>query len=630
MMKRVFESNKSRKTQSEKTLELGKLMASRSRYIGKERWLPWEGDIGYSQYTPEFVKKIAKLLEEGADPHLAVCAYLINGRLYHRLLGSIATGDFFESSYNEVCPFEVRIKQRPLDSYMTHILSPLFDAAENRDSQAISFYSELGVGISSTTSRLASKDIVGLPGGYLRNPFVPALACRQFDIVEQLLDLTKPSDATVKAWMLEVLLTLLWPALGETPNLELVRKCRIHRWFDRVPILSHKDKESIIRCANSHVEPSHDDSMVMTVPFLDGMDIFTFIGGTQSANWSRGPYGITALMVAVGCASTAMCRILLNCGADPNENDRLGMTALADAIYLGHGEAVNILLTHNANPNHVVTRPELPARNRTVIISMSERWLEQRNEAARMYEAKGWSVLHIAAHLGRMRAIKALCNAHADTMSIDRDGCSPSDIAIKSSHGIAASYIQEYQHIPSGGPSVTLPVSTSATDHREEGISPDLAASIERVPSVEKLQTGFEEQLKARTRLVPKQKSPRHDSKAAAFLQKRLCVECSLALETGAFGYISDPGRYGSGCNFCQLLLDCQFADANGLMSLEYKESASGKDNELTMTSDRGVAFHHPLLKMTGKSILIIHCENSLSFSIDTWFQMIGITSWCN
>jgi hypothetical protein len=42
-----------------KTLELGKLMASRSRYIGHKPWLPFEGDIDYSLYTPELVKKIA-------------------------------------------------------------------------------------------------------------------------------------------------------------------------------------------------------------------------------------------------------------------------------------------------------------------------------------------------------------------------------------------------------------------------------------------------------------------------------------------------------------------------------------------------------------------------------------------
>jgi hypothetical protein len=208
-----------------------------------------------------------------------------------------------------------------------------------------------------------------------------------------------------------------------------------------------------------------------------------------------------------------------------------------------------------------------------------------------------------------MRAIKALYNAHADMKSVDKDGCSPMDIAMKNSHEIAGSYLLNYQHVPDKGPSLALNVSTSATGHRKNYISSDPAVSIQRVSMnsrFERLQTGFEELLMMNKCSTTKQQSQGHDREAAEPCQRRLCVDCSLALETGAFGYISDHDRYSSSCNFCQLFLDCQFADASGLMSLEYKESASGKDNELTMTSDRGLAFHHPLLKMTGRSILII------------------------
>jgi hypothetical protein len=82
------------------TLQLGKLMASRSRYIGPKHWLPSEGDIEYSLYTPELFQKITALIEAGADPHLIVCAYLIKGRLYQRLLSSHIEADFFESLYS--------------------------------------------------------------------------------------------------------------------------------------------------------------------------------------------------------------------------------------------------------------------------------------------------------------------------------------------------------------------------------------------------------------------------------------------------------------------------------------------------------------------------------------------------
>jgi ankyrin repeat protein len=592
-----------------KTLELGKLMASRSRYIGHKPWLPFEGDIDYSLYTPELVKKIAILLETGADPHLVVCAYLIGGRFYHRLLGSISTGDFFERSYAEACPPNVRNKHRTLESYLTHIVTPLFDAAENRDSKAISFYSKLGVGISSTASNLVMS---GINVRDLRNPFASALAYRQLEIVEQLLGLTEPGDDSVESWLCDALLTALWPALGEPPNLHLVKLLQT-RGIDLSYAsispgqASNRAIDLILQCAEAHVGRAHEDSIPVTIPFIDGVNICTFLTGTQSTEWTRGPYGITALMLAVSCASTAMCRILLSCGADPNETDDFGMTALADAIYFGHGEAVDLLLTHNANPNHLISGSHTQS-----IATEVEPWLWQRNAAARLYQKKKWNILHIAAHLNCMRAIVALCNARADTRSFDSDGCSPMDIAMKNSHEKAASYLLNHQRAPVQGHSVIPPVFTLATEHCKDDVSSDLAVSIQRVSMTsryEKLQTKFEELLKTNKRSTSKRKFRGHDTKAAEPYQRCLCVDCSLALETGTFGYISYPGRHGSGCNLCQLLLDCHFAGANGLMSLEYNKSANGKDNELTMTSSRGLSFHHPLLKVTGKFILITSCE---------------------
>jgi ankyrin repeat protein len=181
---------------------------------------------------------------------------------------------------------------------------------------------------------------------------------------------------------------------------------------------------------------------------------------------------------------------------------------------------VDLLLTHGADPNHIITNRSLQTTaaevNRTTAI---------RNAAAIRYQGRKWTVLHVAAHLGRMRAIKALCNAHAQTTSIDEYGCSPVDVAMVR----AAVYLRR----------------------QSEGLS-----------------------------------------------YKRLCADCSLALVTGMFDDISHPGRYSSGCNLCQLLLDCGFTGAHGL---RYNKSDNGKGNVLTVTSARDLVFHHPMLKVTGE-----------------------------
>lgn len=208
----------------ELTVQLARLMVSRSRYAGSVTWLPNEKADGYRVYTPEFVQEVIALLKAGADRDLIVCAYLIDNRLYHNILSTSTDAELdnslFDNIYGEKLPYPMH--QMLLN--LTHVITPLIDAAEQRDLEAISIYSLMGLRLDRIITRLDSHHIIP---HHQRNPFLQALAHQRQDVVRKLLESIDPENWFFQAWLTEPLLMAIWPSLGRLQIFHWSNYCNI-------------------------------------------------------------------------------------------------------------------------------------------------------------------------------------------------------------------------------------------------------------------------------------------------------------------------------------------------------------------------------------------------------------------
>lgn len=535
--------------ENDATLQLASLMVSRSRYYGDRTWLPDEDAHTYRAYTPDLFKEVFALIKAGARVDLVVCAYLIDKRLYHSILeaNNGRTVRPAERYHGTAFPSDVREgDKRP---FISHVITPWIDAAEQRDSDAISIYSSMGLRLGSITATLTAHNIAYY---HVRNPFLPALTHRRVDVVRQLLGLIPVGKWPFKPWLDEALLTVLWPSFGDSSHLEMVKLLQnsganlsIRDFSLSVRLVDH-----LARCTKSSSNKASSTEQIPRAPFLNEVNLLRLVTTARSSEWSRGPRGKTALMIATGCATTAMCRLLFHDGADPDETDTYNMTALCDAIHWGHLEAVRFLLEHKADPNHIVDerrlQPTTPGKDNH---EMFAPWIQSRDEAAAKYKAAQFSLSHIAAHLGRTKALELLCIHGADITRTDKQGRTPLDIAIRNQQYTTASYLR-----------------------KRMSSKPLEAASL-----------GYE------TRDMSRQSTT------------QLCVGCAAALEMGIFGALPDPSSRHQSCSFCHLLSDCRHAKGNGLMALTYGDGSNSATQALEMRSARGLIFRHPVLKVPGK-----------------------------
>jgi len=166
-----------------KMLKLARLMASRIRLSGAE-----------FDNT-----EILRFVRKGADMHLIVCAYWTGDQLVHRILGSEPEDDFLEGPYLDYFP---AVSVAP--EQISHVFTPLFDAASALDQQAISSYAALGAQFSTITRRIVQH---GLPVHTLLNLFQHASESGRSDIIGRLMNLTVSGDVLVQRWSAAALLS---------------------------------------------------------------------------------------------------------------------------------------------------------------------------------------------------------------------------------------------------------------------------------------------------------------------------------------------------------------------------------------------------------------------------------------
>jgi ankyrin repeat protein len=573
-------------------------------------------------YTATLMHKIATLLDKGADVNIAVCVYRSSsGSLVCRLLGSNPVIDsLFDRRWNGWSPADNASKFQHLGSPIS-VATPLIDAAGADNEEALSFFAQRGARIEPILERLSSNLIS------IDRLWVPLLLPGKgasYQSIQKLLDLAGPENALVQRWV-QVAFNNVATSGGDK---HLALMLLLHGAQPTTRELNSGSSQAVFDLATRHqIFPaalSTSDSGFIRLVFLDNVDLCALVPRDKSSRTARGHFGKTSLMIAVGNKSAAMCKFLLDSGADPNECDDFGMTALMEAIYYGHEEAVNLLLARGAETK----RQDVPVRaakkksrvqpQNSALDYFPVGHDDQWNECARMCERRGWHAIHLAAHKGRLNALRALCNASADLAALNDAGCSPLDVAMRNSQDLAAYYLLSRKcKFDAKSPAASRLLTQAVTDCRHDivtqmikyGVLPSPCSGLGGEHTVVETLSKMKEQSLI---LLPPRVLEMCLPKDHKGITADLCVNCSIYLTTAKFSPApeSDPS-----CRFCQLLGDCSLDKPDHLPELRYSMKDGAKDDELVTVSPE-LTFRHPIKKIEGE-ICIPYLLHILELTIE-------------
>jgi hypothetical protein len=537
--------------------------------------------------------QIVTLLEHGADINIAVCIYKYHHRTLYRLIGSNPVMDSLYQQRSGLFTSADDMWGHLEPKQITFIVSPLIDAAAQRCRSVTYLFSERGARFDTVLERLSACRV---PTEKLSNPFLKAVGPSHDVIIEWILDFANPEHPVVQNWVHE--------ALNEAmPGVDS---------HSAVTLLRQTDPES--KRLRAAIDPAYQNRIrpatlststpgFLRVVFLGDVDRCALVLQDQSGKTARGPHKMTPLIVAVGNASTAVCKHLLDQGVDPNEYDEFGMTALMEAIYYGHEEAVELLLAHGAETNMVKPRSMLPPYTAPdFLLDWKDEWLTKRHVYAKTCMEKGWFTLHFAAHKGRLKALRSLCNAGAHSAVLDENGHSPLDIAMLGSQDIAAHYLLS-RNCPfrTSSPAASRLLTRAVADCNYDLVSQLIESGVQLLPDsgLEGVGGKFERLYKIKERsfnLLPQRISETHPLKDHADFIPELCIDCSTSLATAKIcpAIYTDPN-----CKLCQLLADCSDSPIN-LPAWIFSRNDDARDGEL-MSVSTGPTLRHPLKRVPGE-----------------------------
>jgi len=141
---------------------------------------------------------------------------------------------------------------------------------------------------------------------------------------------------------------------------------------------------------------------------------------------------------------TGVTKMLLTMGADPNAAGTAGTTPLADAALKGDLDGVRALLEYGARPNAISEAGTQPIHdaalgdNAEVIRELAKHGADL--DARTRDEAQ--TPLHIAAAMGKMKAVEALVALGADLKIKDSRGRTPIDAAERAGLSNVAAFLR--------------------------------------------------------------------------------------------------------------------------------------------------------------------------------------------
>lgn len=165
---------------------------------------------------------------------------------------------------------------------------------------------------------------------------------------------------------------------------------------------------------------------------IDGVK--ALIKSGVNIKYSEGKNGVSALHLASSQGNLELVKIILDAGADINQKDNLGITALHSSIRKKHEDVYKFLRSNGAELS-ITSKGLTPlmfasavGSNDLVGILLNE------GEGINTSQPDGWTSIMHAAYFGHYDTVKILVKNHADVRALTNDKKTAADFAFERGH----------------------------------------------------------------------------------------------------------------------------------------------------------------------------------------------------
>ena len=187
--------------------------------------------------------------------------------------------------------------------------------------------------------------------------------------------------------------------------------------------------------ADPNAKVEHSESVLQAASTGGNIEVVkALLAAGAEVNYSTPENGITALSNAINMGHKDIVIMLLDAGANPNSTSPDGETPLMDAVWGGFTDIVNVLLAAGADPNAMSTYGDTALGyvgiNDTKIIESLLKFGANPNDIGN----GDYTLLMEASEEGNLAVVKALLNAGADINKKDEEGITALTLAKQNKH----------------------------------------------------------------------------------------------------------------------------------------------------------------------------------------------------